>query len=39
MTGRQAVAAAPAQEMVRDERVVLLGEDVASGGCSRRPAA
>jgi pyruvate dehydrogenase E1 component beta subunit len=29
---RQAVAAALAQEMARDERVVLLGEDVASGG-------
>jgi len=31
-TYRQAVAAALAQEMARDERVVLLGEDVASGG-------
>ena len=29
---RQAVAAALAQEMARDERVVLLGEDIASGG-------
>ncbi len=29
---RQAVAAALAQEMARDDRVVLLGEDVASGG-------
>jgi pyruvate dehydrogenase E1 component beta subunit len=29
---RQAVAAALAQEMARDERVVLLGEDVGSGG-------
>ena len=32
LTYRQAVAAAIAQEMERDERVVLLGEDVASGG-------
>ena len=32
LTYRQAVAAALAQEMARDERVVLLGEDVASGG-------
>lgn len=32
LTFRQAVAAALAQEMARDERVVLLGEDVTSGG-------
>jgi acetoin:2,6-dichlorophenolindophenol oxidoreductase subunit beta len=32
LTYRQAVAAALAQEMERDERVVLLGEDIASGG-------
>lgn len=32
LTCRQAVAAALAQEMARDDRVVLLGEDVASGG-------
>jgi acetoin:2,6-dichlorophenolindophenol oxidoreductase subunit beta len=32
LTFRQAVAAALAQEMARDERVVLLGEDIASGG-------
>jgi pyruvate/2-oxoglutarate/acetoin dehydrogenase E1 component len=32
LTYRQAVAAALAQEMARDERVVLLGEDVVSGG-------
>jgi pyruvate dehydrogenase E1 component beta subunit len=32
LTYRQAVAAALAQEMARDERVVLLGEDVTSGG-------
>jgi pyruvate/2-oxoglutarate/acetoin dehydrogenase E1 component len=32
LTFRQAVAAALAQEMARDDRVVLLGEDVASGG-------
>ena len=32
LTYRQAVAAAMAQEMARDERVVLIGEDVASGG-------
>lgn len=32
LTFRQAVAAALEQEMARDERVVLLGEDVASGG-------
>jgi acetoin:2,6-dichlorophenolindophenol oxidoreductase subunit beta len=32
LTYRQAIAAALAQEMARDERVVLLGEDVASGG-------
>jgi pyruvate/2-oxoglutarate/acetoin dehydrogenase E1 component len=32
LTYRQAVAAALAQEMARDEGVVLLGEDVASGG-------
>lgn len=32
LTYRQAVAAALAQEMARDERVVVLGEDVASGG-------
>ncbi|MGQ0576891.1 MAG: alpha-ketoacid dehydrogenase subunit beta [Pseudonocardia sp.] len=32
LTYRHAVAAAIAQEMRRDERVVLLGEDVASGG-------
>lgn len=32
LTYRQAVAAALAQEMRRDERVVLLGEDIASGG-------
>lgn len=32
LTYRQAVAAALAQEMARDERVVLLGEDVACGG-------
>ena len=32
LTYRQAVAAALAQEMARDDRVVVLGEDVASGG-------
>src|SRR6185312_4679529 len=32
LTYRQAVAAALAQEMARDDRVVLLGEDVVSGG-------
>jgi pyruvate dehydrogenase E1 component beta subunit len=32
LTCRQVVAAALAQEMARDDRVVLLGEDVASGG-------
>jgi acetoin:2,6-dichlorophenolindophenol oxidoreductase subunit beta len=32
LTYRQAVAAALAQEMARDDRVVLLGEDVGSGG-------
>lgn len=32
LTYRQAVSAALAQEMARDERVVLLGEDIASGG-------
>ena len=32
LTYRNAVAAALAQEMARDERVVLLGEDVACGG-------
>lgn len=32
LTYRQAVGAALAQEMARDERVVLLGEDVACGG-------
>ena len=32
LTYRQAVAAALAQEMERDDRVVVLGEDVASGG-------
>ena len=32
LTYRQAVAAALDQEMARDDRVVLLGEDVASGG-------
>lgn len=32
LTFRQAIAAALAQEMERDERVVLLGEDVACGG-------
>jgi pyruvate/2-oxoglutarate/acetoin dehydrogenase E1 component len=32
LTYRQAVAAALAQEMERDDRVVLLGEDVAIGG-------
>jgi acetoin:2,6-dichlorophenolindophenol oxidoreductase subunit beta len=32
LTYRQAIAAALAQEMARDERVVVLGEDVASGG-------
>ncbi len=32
LTYRQAIAAALAQEMARDERVVLLGEDVACGG-------
>lgn len=32
LTFRQAVAAALAQEMRRDGRVVLLGEDIASGG-------
>lgn len=32
LTYRQAIAAALAQEMARDDRVVLLGEDVASGG-------
>ena len=35
---RDAVAAAIAQEMERDERVVLLGEDVAAaGGILKRP--
>ncbi|MHC1559568.1 alpha-ketoacid dehydrogenase subunit beta [Actinomycetospora sp. C-140] len=32
LTYREAVAGALAQEMARDERVVLLGEDVGSGG-------
>jgi pyruvate dehydrogenase E1 component beta subunit len=32
LTYRNAVAAALAQEMCRDERVVLLGEDIGSGG-------
>lgn len=32
LTYREAVAAALAQEMARDERVVLIGEDVGSGG-------
>jgi pyruvate/2-oxoglutarate/acetoin dehydrogenase E1 component len=32
LTYRQAVAAGLAQEMARDDRVVLLGEDIASGG-------
>ncbi|MPZ01018.1 MAG: alpha-ketoacid dehydrogenase subunit beta [Actinophytocola sp.] len=32
LTYRQAVAVALAQEMARDERVVLLGEDIGSGG-------
>ena len=32
LTYRQAVAAALAQEMARDDRVVLIGEDIASGG-------
>jgi len=32
LTFRNAVLAALAQEMERDERVVLLGEDIASGG-------
>jgi pyruvate/2-oxoglutarate/acetoin dehydrogenase E1 component len=32
LTYRQAIAAALAQEMERDDRVVLLGEDVACGG-------
>ncbi|MDT7594275.1 MAG: acetoin:2,6-dichlorophenolindophenol oxidoreductase subunit beta [Pseudonocardiales bacterium] len=32
LTYRQAVAAALAQEMERDPRVVLLGEDISSGG-------
>ena len=32
LTYRQAVSVALAQEMARDDRVVLLGEDVASGG-------
>jgi pyruvate dehydrogenase E1 component beta subunit len=32
LTYRQAIAAALAREMERDERVVLLGEDVACGG-------
>ncbi|WP_300007017.1 hypothetical protein [Pseudonocardia sp.] len=32
LTYRQAVAAAIAQEMERDDRVVLLGEDVRPGG-------
>ncbi|HWG61244.1 MAG TPA: pyruvate dehydrogenase complex E1 component subunit beta [Streptosporangiaceae bacterium] len=32
LTYRQAIAAALAQEMARDERVVLLGEDIGSGG-------
>ncbi len=32
LTFRQAVAAALAQEMARDETVVLLGEDIGSGG-------
>ena len=32
LTYRQAVAAGLAQEMAHDDRVVLLGEDIASGG-------
>jgi len=32
LTYREAVAGALAQEMARDERVVLLGEDIGSGG-------
>ena len=32
LTYRQAIAAALAREMERDERVVLLGEDVSCGG-------
>jgi acetoin:2,6-dichlorophenolindophenol oxidoreductase subunit beta len=32
LTYRQAIAAALAQEMANDDRVVVLGEDVASGG-------
>jgi len=32
LTYRQAIAAALAQEMARDDKVVVLGEDVASGG-------
>ena len=32
LTYREAVAAAIAQEMARDERVVFLGEDVAAAG-------
>ncbi|MBV9816911.1 MAG: alpha-ketoacid dehydrogenase subunit beta [Solirubrobacterales bacterium] len=32
LTGRDAIRAALEQEMARDERVVLLGEDVAPGG-------
>jgi pyruvate dehydrogenase E1 component beta subunit len=32
LTGREAVRAALEQEMARDERVVLLGEDISEGG-------
>jgi pyruvate/2-oxoglutarate/acetoin dehydrogenase E1 component len=32
LTGRESIAAALAQEMERDERVVLLGEDIGPGG-------